>query len=213
MRKTAKLLCAAMLLLGGTITAFGQSDQEEFDGKFRDQVEINADDLFDSDDAILGAQDAEYTIVEFIDYRAEYCRANHEVLAKYLIENSDTRVVIKHFPILGEESRIMAETALAVFKIKGQEAFAKVHDAFLAYGGPVNEQVLHDLIWEAGIDASSVTELRRSSREIQLLLGSVQRLARLFEIQVSPSFISERFVLRGFLSEDAIDEFIGRQAE
>jgi len=108
---------------------------------------------------------------------------------------------------------MMAETALAVFEAEGQEAFAKVHDAFLAHGGPVNDQVLYNIVNELGVDADSVMDVRLSSSEIPLRLGSAQRLARSFEIQGTPSFISETSVLRGFLCEDAIDAFIGRDAQ
>lgn len=167
-------------------------------------------DLFESGDPVLGKADAKHTIVEFIDYRCGYCRANEEVLAKYLDKNQDTRIIIKQFPILGEESRLMAETALAVFEAEGDVAFARVHDAFLAYGGPVNDQVLFDIVEDAGLDAASIMKLREDSSQVALRLGSVRRLARTFEIQGTPSFISATSVERGFLNVDAIDDFIGR---
>jgi protein-disulfide isomerase len=55
----------------------------------------------DPDDATIGAADARFTVVEWMDFECPHCAAAFPKIAKYVADHPDTRVVFKNYPISG----------------------------------------------------------------------------------------------------------------
>ena len=51
-----------------------------------------------------GPEDAENTIIEFMDYFCGYCKKIHPELINIVDERSDVRVVFLHYPVISENS-------------------------------------------------------------------------------------------------------------
>lgn len=62
---------------------------------------------------VLGNPDGDVTLVEFFDYNCPYCRRAGDALRDVLAEDANLRVVYWEIPILGEESVIAARASLA----------------------------------------------------------------------------------------------------
>lgn len=50
-----------------------------------------------------GPADADVTVVEFMDYRCGYCRRAHPEVQQLLDSDANVRLIVKEFPILGED--------------------------------------------------------------------------------------------------------------
>ena len=67
------------------------------------------------DEAIIqiGANEAENTIIEFMDYFCGYCKKIHQELVELANERDDVRVIFLQHPILSESSKVIAQMVVA----------------------------------------------------------------------------------------------------
>ena len=80
--------------------------------------------FFDPSDWVGGNPDGDVTIVEFLDYRCGYCKRAHPEVTQLLENDGNIRLVIKEFPILGEESVLASQFALSTRFVAGDERIA-----------------------------------------------------------------------------------------
>ena len=78
-----------------------------------------------------GNPDGDITVVEFIDYRCGYCRKAYQEVEDLVKADGNIRLVLKEYPILGEDSTISSRFAIAVLQLHGGEAYKKAHDALI----------------------------------------------------------------------------------
>ena len=70
----------------------------------------------------VGPDDAENTVIEFMDYFCGYCKKIHPELIDLAQRRDDTRVVFLQHPILSESSKVIAEMVVAAnYQSKGTE--------------------------------------------------------------------------------------------
>jgi protein-disulfide isomerase len=106
-------------------------------------VAANEDAIFNSAfDWVGGNPEGDVVLVEFMDYRCGFCRrANPEV--EDLIElDGNIRYIVKEFPILGEQSTLASQFAIATRIVNGDDAYERMHDALITMRGDVNEASL-----------------------------------------------------------------------
>ncbi|MEM8981241.1 MAG: thioredoxin domain-containing protein, partial [Pseudomonadota bacterium] len=94
--------------------------------------------LFQSDAPFAGKAEASRVLVKFVDYRCGYCRLVHSTVEEAKAADPGLKFIYKMFPILGPDSTLMAQMALAIYHELGQGAFLKAQDVFFAYQGPVS---------------------------------------------------------------------------
>jgi protein-disulfide isomerase len=84
----------------------------------------NADAIFNSAaDWAGGNPNGDVTVVEFVDYRCGYCRKAHDEVSQLVETDGNIRLVMKEFPILGEDSLTSARFAIAVRRLAGDDAY------------------------------------------------------------------------------------------
>ena len=77
-------------------------------GKSRDELTRSPD------SPVLGNPDGDVAVVEFFDYRCPYCKLMAtRGLIETLEQDGNVRIVMKEFPILGDDSLYAAKAALA----------------------------------------------------------------------------------------------------
>ncbi|WP_295314077.1 thioredoxin domain-containing protein, partial [Roseobacter sp.] len=102
-------------------------------------VSDNADALFNDGFSWVGGNpDGDITVVEFMDYRCGFCKRAVSEVETLLRNDGNIRFIVKEFPILGEESVLASRFAMATKDVAGDEAYKAIHDALMAYGGPVD---------------------------------------------------------------------------
>ena len=157
----------------------------------------------DANSWIGGNPDGDVTIVEFIDYNCSYCRRAFKVVSAYLEADSDARLIIKEFPILGPDSMAAAQFAVSVLSLYGPKEYKIVHEAMLGHDHVVNLDFIIELIDENGLDLNAVMEAM-DSEEVKEVIASSMKLAQGLNITGTPGFVIGDSILPGFLSEEQL---------
>ena len=85
-------------------------------------------------DAVLGNENAEVTIIEFSDYQCSFCRKfwteTLPLIKSQYIETGKVNLVFRDFPLssIHPMAQVSAEAAESVKEIGGDEAYFKFHD-------------------------------------------------------------------------------------
>ena len=98
----------------------------------------------------IGANDAENTIIEFMDYFCGYCKKIHPELVELANERDDVRVIFLQHPILSESSKVIAQMVIAAnYQQKGFE----LHHAIFSISGSLTKEKLNQAIKDSGVNS------------------------------------------------------------
>lgn len=169
-------------------------------------VRANAEALFNAPaDWTGGNPQGDITLVEFMDYRCSYCRRAAPEVEGLLSADGNIRLVLKEFPILGEESVAAARFAIAAKQVAGDEAYKSVHDALMSYSGAMNEAGFARLADALGLDANAILA-EMDSDAVTEVIAANHALAQRLRISGTPAFVMEERMLRGFLPQDQMQQ-------
>ncbi|MBC7133224.1 MAG: DsbA family protein [Roseovarius sp.] len=165
-------------------------------------VRANAEALFAAPgDWVGGNPEGDITLVEFMDYRCGYCRRAHDEVAGLLADDGNIRLILKEFPILGEESVAAARFAIATRIVAGDDAYKSVHDALMSYPGAMNEAGFTRLADALGLDANAIAAEMQSDAVTEIIAAN-HALAQRLRINGTPAFVMGEHMLRGYLPQD-----------
>ena len=135
---------------------------------------------------VLGNPAGDVTLVEFIDYRCGYCRHLQADINTLIQRDRQLRVLVKHLPILGPESRAAPQLGLAA----GQ--------------GPAAQQLHQRLMTSAALDAASLRALKpglgstpADKNKVERGLSDVRQLAERLGIDGTPALLVGDQLIRG----------------
>lgn len=168
-------------------------------------VADNADAIFNDGFSWVGGNpDGDITLVEFLDYRCGYCKRAHSEVAQLLETDGNIRLIVKEFPILGEESVLASRFAIATRQIAGDDSYKALHDALMEYRGEVNLPALRRLASTFGLDADAI-EARMDDDDVTREIAETRALAQRLQITGTPTFVLEDEMLRGYLPYDQME--------
>lgn len=188
-----------------------QADQEAI----RDEqiVASNADALFASPlDWIGGNPDGDITVVEFIDYRCGFCRRAAPEIAELLEIDGNIRLVVKEFPILGEQSTLATRFALSTRIVAGDEAYEAVHHALISMRADMTEDNLARMALNLGLDGEAILD-GLDNPQIDMVIDTNYALAQAMQITGTPTFVFGDQLVRGFIEVDQMTALVGQARE
>ena len=101
----------------------------------------------------IGPEDAENTIIEFMDYFCGYCKKIHPELISLTEKRNDTRVIFLQHPILSESSKIISAMVVAAnLQNKGWES----HHRLFSIKGSLTQEKLDQIITQSGINKTKL---------------------------------------------------------
>ena len=160
-------------------------------------VEANSDALFDDGHSWVGGNpDGDLTMVEFIDYRCGVCRQFNAEVHDAVEKDGNIRLILKEFPILGEESVLSSRFAISVHQIAGDEAYETAHDALMALRTPATDESLRGIAEEIGVDADAIMA-HMDTDAVNMVLQKNHELGQTMAIQGTPTFVIGDQMLRG----------------
>jgi protein-disulfide isomerase len=109
-------------------------------------------------DWVGGNPDGDVVLVEFMDYRCGFCRRAHPEVEDLIELDGNIRYVVKEFPILGEQSVLASQFAIATRIVNGDDAYAQMNDALITMRGDVNEASLAATANELGLDPAPILD-------------------------------------------------------
>jgi len=152
----------------------------------------------------IGPEDAENTIIEFMDYFCGYCKKIHPELISLTEKRDDTRVIFLQHPILSESSKIISAMVVAAnLQNKGWE----LHHGLFSIKGSLTQKKLDQIIDESGINKTKLM-IDIGKDEINNIVKLSSFLAMGSGSRGTPAlFINEEFV-GGYLPLDKLESLL-----
>ena len=174
-------------------------------------VSAHEADIFEDGYSFVGGNpEGDITLVEFLDYRCGYCKKAHGEVAKLLETDGNIRLIVKEFPILGDDSVLASRFAIAVKQVVGDESYKAVSDAIMEMRGDVTMSALRRIAATFEIDADAV-EARMDSEEVTAEIAKTRELAQKLQITGTPTFVMQDELLRGYLPYDQMKALVSEK--
>lgn len=167
-------------------------------------VQANADALFNDPKSWVGGNpDGDVTLVEFLDYKCGFCKRAVPEVQALLEQDSNIRVIVKEFPILGAESELAARFAISVLDLVGPEAYDNVHIELMGYDGAITPEYLEEVATEQGFALDDIVA-HMDSDAVNDVIASNRELGQRLQISGTPTFVMGETMIRGFVPVDAM---------
>lgn len=153
---------------------------------------------------VLGNPEGDVTVVEFFDYNCGYCRKTFEDVRSLMSDDTNVRVVMREWPILGEESVYAARASLAS---RNQGKYTEFHNALMRNEGRANEASVMRIAVELGMD---VEQLKRDmdAPEVAAHIQTSMQLTQALELNGTPAFIFGNQLVPGAIELDQMKELV-----
>ena len=152
----------------------------------------------------IGPEDAENTVIEFMDYFCGYCKKIHPELMSLIEKRDDTRVIFLQHPILSENSNIIAKMVVAAnLQGKGME----LHHGLFSLSGSITQEKLEQVITEVEINKTKLM-IDIGKDEIDNVVKLSSFLAMGSGARGTPAiFINEEFI-GGYLPLEKLESML-----
>lgn len=147
-------------------------------------------------DVVAGNPSGEVTIVEFFDYNCVYCRKALGDVQALIKSDPKLRVVIKDFPVLGQESLEASQVAIAVRQQLKGDKLVEFHQKLLETKGRVTGARAIQVAKDLGVDTTKLQKDMASS-EVKSALNENRGLGDRLGLSGTPSFIIGDEVISG----------------
>jgi protein-disulfide isomerase len=158
--------------------------------KHKSAVKEHAQTLFSSPrQVVLGNPNGNVTFVEFFDYNCGYCKRALDDMLTLLKGDSNLKVVLKEFPVLGPGSVEAAQVAVAVhMQDKTGKKYLEFHTKLLGSRGQADKARALAVAKEIGLDMSRL-EKDLASPEVKAKLQEDFKLAEALGLNGTPSYV------------------------
>ncbi|MDE0969936.1 MAG: DsbA family protein [Octadecabacter sp.] len=177
-------------------------DRQEQAEAARDEnlAQVNMDALINDGVSFVGGNpDGDITIIEFTDYRCGFCRRAHPEVAELISSDGNIRIITKEFPILGEQSMLASQFAVATMTIAGDKAYKQISDALIVLQSEVTPASLSSLASAFDLNADAIFAEMQSDAT-KLVLNNNRALGDKMQITGTPTFIFGDQIVRGYIN-------------
>ena len=177
----------------------------------RAQVGLFGEELFgDRDSWAGGSLDGDITVVEFIDYRCGFCRRSHGIVEELINSDGNIRLVLKEFPILGEDSEFASRIAVAVLQLAGASPYKAVHDRLMTHRGAFDDSLVAEMAGVAGLRPEELSA-RMSEDSVVGVIARNHLLARELGIDGTPAFVIGGQLVSGFNELEQLRDYVAAE--
>ena len=172
-------------------------------------VKEHAEKIFNSPrQVVLGNPKGNVTMVEFFDYNCGYCKRAMGDMLTLLKSDSNLKVVLKEFPVLGPGSVEAAKVAAAVrMQDKSGKKYLEFHQKLLGGRGQADKAHALAVAKDVGLDVGRI-EKDMDSAEAKATLEESFKLAEALGLNGTPSYVVGNDVVVGAVGLDALKEKI-----
>ena len=187
------------------LTILQQREEMAAAERQREMVVAFRDQLTESPSSpIMGNPDGDVTLVEFFDYQCGYCKRMLDRMFQIADDDSNLRIVFKEFPILGPQSTVAAQAALAS---REQGLYIELHNALMGFQGPLSDDVIFGLAREVGLDVDQLQRDMQSDAVMAEISANLE-LARALDIRGTPAFVIGDNVIPGAVGLGVLQDMI-----
>jgi len=145
----------------------------------------------------VGNSQAEYTIVEFFDYRCGYCSKQANDLARILEEKDNIKIIYLEFPIFGGISDTAARIALSVWNTK-PDLYFDIHNQFMNLGPRMKKDSIIDILNQFKLNGEIIFEEAEKNKDNEIIAKN-RSLALSLNIRGTPALIINDNLSPGYL--------------
>ncbi len=154
-----------------------------------------------------GNPDGDVIIVEFTDYKCGYCKKAHPEVSELLTTDGNIRYIVKEFPILGEQSMLAAQFAIAVKIVAGDEAYEAAHNTLMEFRGDVTPEMLGKLSDSLDLDTAAVL-VEMQGGEVAKIINDNRLLGQAMQISGTPTFVVADQMVRGYVPLNQMQQLV-----
>jgi protein-disulfide isomerase len=182
-------------------------DEAKAESARADVFKKGASEVYDSEyQVVLGNPQGDVTLVEFFDYNCGYCKQALADTEELLASDPKLRLVLKEFPVLGQDSVDAARVAIAVYA-QAPDKYLDFHRKLLS-ADAASADVALSIASDLGIDTSRLSAALADPK-IEANLASVQKIARQLGVNGTPTYVLADRVLPGVGGADTLKQMIG----
>ncbi len=175
------------------------------DAQRNDTLATNAAEIFHAkNDLVAGNPKGAITMVEFFDYNCAWCKKGLPEVLRLLDSEKDVRLVMKEFPIFGEDSDYAARAALAS---EAQGKYWPFHLAMLGHEGKLTKANVDEIAGKQGLDVAKMKSDMKSAA-IRSQIARTQELAKSLAISGTPAFVVDQKLIPGYMPHDGLQAAI-----
>lgn len=160
----------------------------------------------DPNSYVAGNPDGDVTLVEFFDYRCGYCKKFYPVMNELLKTEKNVRIVFKEFPILGPDSQVASQAAIAAL-IQDRKLYLPFHIALMEARGNLNKDRILEIAEEVGLDIDRL-QGNMETRKVQEVVAKNYEIAQNLGITGTPGFVIGDTVIPGYVNLEQIRRLI-----
>ncbi|BCJ91100.1 outer membrane protein [Terrihabitans soli] len=183
-----------------------EQDEKKADEARADVFRKGASDIYDSPhQVVLGNPNGDVTLVEFFDYNCGYCKQALADTEELLKADPKLRLVLKEFPVLGQDSVDAARVAVALYS-QAPDKYLEFHRRLLS-AESASAEVALGIAKDVGVDTAKLSAALADPK-IEQNLVAVQRLAKSLGINGTPTYVIADRVLPGVGGADTLKDLI-----
>lgn len=156
-------------------------------------------------DFVFGNPNGDITVVEFFDYNCPWCKRALDELIKLTKADPNVKIILKEFPIFGENSLFTAKAAMASMK---QGKYLEFHMALMK-----ERQVTKDNVFKiaekVGLDVAKL-KADMENPDFDAALKTTSEIAQALGIEGTPGFIVDAKVNVGFVPMEGLVQLVGK---
>ncbi len=189
--------------------------QEELNRRNAEAARLRAEKVISEKDGLLfasekqsviGNPEGKITLVEFFDYNCGYCKRSLVDILGLIQEDDQIQVVLKEFPVLGQQSLEVAQISIAANRLEPSK-FLEFHQKLMLSRNRATSDHAIDIAEDVGYDIEAVKKIA-NDLETRATIEEVYDLARNLSLTGTPAFVLGTEIIRGAIDSSSLKEKI-----
>ena len=156
--------------------------------------------------SVMGNPEGNITLVEFFDYNCGFCKRSFVDILGIIQEDNQIQVVLKEFPVLGQQSFDAAQISIAANRLDSSK-FPEFHQKLMLSRNRATADHAIDIAEDLGYDIEAIKNLAADS-ETRATIEEVYELAHNLSLTGTPAFVLGSEVIRGAIDSNSMKEKI-----
>ena len=154
----------------------------------------------------VGSSEADYTIIEFFDYRCGYCSKQANDFQKLLKNTNNVKIIYMEWPIFGDISDTAAKIALIVWQ-RYPNLYFEVHNQFMQLGPKMKKVSLVDILNKNELNGEEIFQEAISQKSNDIIEANM-KLAKSLGLRGTPASIVNDSIYPGYLQYKTLETLI-----
>ena len=154
----------------------------------------------------VGSSEADYTIIEFFDYRCGYCSKQANDFQKLLNNTNNVKIIYMEWPIFGDISDTAAKIALIVWQ-RYPNLYFEVHNQFMQLGPKMKKVSLIDILNKNELNGEEIFQEAISQKSNDIIEANM-KLAKSLGLRGTPASIINDSIYPGYLQYKTLETLI-----